>query len=74
MKSQTKSWDKNEKEWGRFSGTYQSVFENAALQSSMILYSITRAKDYSKICDVGVGCGLASRMFVSNMMKDSTVY
>ena len=74
MELQKKKWDRNEKEWGDFSDTYQSILENTAIQSSMILYSITRAKDYSKLCEVGVGCGLASRMFVSNIMKNSTVY
>ncbi|CAI2368862.1 unnamed protein product [Moneuplotes crassus] len=74
MEINKEACDKNDREWGCYSDTYQAVLENTTIQSSMILYSITRAKDHSRICEVAVGCGLASRMFVSNIMKKNAVY
>ena len=62
------------KEWNSFSQKYEDEVEHATIQSSIILYSLTKAKEYSKICEVGVGCGLASRMFISNIMKADSSY
>ncbi|CAI2375440.1 unnamed protein product [Moneuplotes crassus] len=53
---------------------YQDVLEHFAMQSPIILYSLTQAKKFSKICEVGVGPGLAARMFISSIMKKGAFY
>lgn len=74
MEVNTKASERNSKEWGNFADRYESILENTTMQSSIILYSITRAKDYNRICEVGVGCGLSARMFISNVMKKGAFY
>ncbi|CAI2376276.1 unnamed protein product [Moneuplotes crassus] len=39
-----------------------------------MLYSITQAKKFSKICEVGAGPGLGARMFIGNIMKKGAYY
>jgi len=60
--------------WDEYSRMYEDVCESVTLQSSVNLYSITRAKFAKKVCEVGVGCGLASRLFVTNIMQENAVY
>jgi SAM-dependent methyltransferase len=62
------------KNWDDFGQIYEEMFENVTLQSSSILYSVTNARNPDRICEVGVGCGLASRMFISNIMKENSAY
>ncbi|CAI2376505.1 unnamed protein product [Moneuplotes crassus] len=65
---------KEPKDWDTFVEMYQDVLEHFAMQSPIILYSLTQAKKFSKICEVGVGPGLAARMFISNIMKKGAAY
>ncbi|CAI2377076.1 unnamed protein product [Moneuplotes crassus] len=74
MEVNEEATEKQTKMWNSFSKTYEDSFENITIQSSVILYSLTKAKKFSKICEVGVGCGLASRMFIANIMKKGAFY
>jgi len=60
--------------YNKWSGVYEQTVENITLQSSFNNYSLTRAKYASKILEVGVGCGQASRMFISQLLKNDSVY
>ncbi|CAI2376153.1 unnamed protein product [Moneuplotes crassus] len=66
--------NRNDEEWGDFVTRYETILENTAIQSSVILYSVANAKDYLRVCEVGVGCGLAARMFVTGIMKKGATY
>jgi ubiquinone/menaquinone biosynthesis C-methylase UbiE len=60
--------------WDEFVIAYQDFAENITIQSSMMLYSLTHARRFNKICEVGSGCGSAARMFISEIMKHDSVY
>lgn len=60
--------------WNKFSELYESFAENNTIQSSTMLYSLTLSRNADKICEVGVGCGFAARMFVFQIMKPGAVY
>lgn len=62
--------EKKREYWNQFSDLYEQAAELITLQSSTILYSITQSTKKERICEVGTGCGLAVRMFVSQLMKD----
>ena len=69
--------EKSEKirsEWNSFSELYEDFAENNTMQSSIMLYSLTNVRKANTVCEVGVGCGLAARMFVSQIMKQGAVY
>lgn len=66
--------EKGVKVWNTFSQKYKDIFENFAIQSSVILYSQTRAKNFNRICEVGVGCGQSARMFITSIMKQNAFY
>ncbi|CAI2375877.1 unnamed protein product [Moneuplotes crassus] len=53
---------------------YETTVEKVSIQSSFNLYSVTRANKGSKICEVGAGCGLSARLFISYLMKDDSSY
>ncbi|CAI2376370.1 unnamed protein product [Moneuplotes crassus] len=67
-------FNRNDKAWGSIAEKYESVLENTTIQSSVTLYSLTNAKDAERICEVAVGPGQASRMFVSSIMKKGASY
>ncbi|CAI2376163.1 unnamed protein product [Moneuplotes crassus] len=48
---------------------YEDTVEKVSIQSSFNLYSAARAHKASKILEVGAGCGLAARIFISYLMK-----
>ena len=60
--------------WNEFLECYEDFLENATFQGSMNLYSLTNSRKVDRICEVGVGCGLSSRMFVFELMKQGAVY
>ena len=60
--------------WNGFWKCYEDYLENATFQGAMNLYSLTNSRKVDRICEVGVGCGLSSRMFVFELMKPGAVY
>ena len=62
------------KEWDKFCEKYQDAVENYTIPSSVLLYSATKASKASRICEIGAGCGLASRMFISTAQKEDSVF
>lgn len=60
--------------WNDFVTDYEAVAENATLQSSTILYSMTKIKNKQRVCEVGVGCGQAPRMYISQLMPKGAAY
>lgn len=60
--------------WNILADMYEDHAENVTLQSSMTLYSITKVKNAKKVCEVGVASGLASRMYIAELMPKGAAY
>ena len=60
--------------WNNFQEDYEANAENVTLQSSMFLYSMTKVRNKQKVCEVGVGCGQAARLYISTLMRPGSSY
>jgi ubiquinone/menaquinone biosynthesis C-methylase UbiE len=65
--------NKIKESWSSFQGLYEKTIEYATLQSSTILYNMTKAHEGERIVEVGVGCGKSTRMFIAELMKRPSV-
>jgi len=60
--------------WNTMADFYDRTLAENSLQASVMLFAAVRARDAKSICEVGVGPGLSSMIFISAYMQNGAQY